>query len=198
MTDKVSFTSMEHGTQTDYDLLMADGEGKTGEFADRILDWLRQLDIDSPYHVTRLEHCLQSATRAERDGADDETIVCALLHDIGDLLGPANHSEVAAALLAPYVSEKNHWIVKHHGVFQMFYYAHHSGGDRNARDNYKGHRWYKDAVRFCERYDQNCFDPNYESEPLSFFAPMVHRVFRRENVRDFETELRYGEEARGA
>ena len=80
----------------------------------------------------------------------------------------------------------------------MFYYAHHSGGDRNARDNYKGHRWYKDAVRFCERYDQNCFDPNYESEPLSFFAPMVHRVFRRENVRDFETELRYGEEARGA
>lgn len=179
MTDKVSFTSMEHGTQTDYDLLMADEEGKTGEFADRILDWLRQLDVDSPYHITRLEHCLQSATRAERDGADDETIVCALLHDIGDLLGPANHSEVAAALLAPYVSEKNHWIVKHHGLFQGYYWFHFIGQNRNAREKYKDHEHYQACVDFCAKWDQPSFDPDYDTLPLEHFEPKVRALFAK-------------------
>ena len=179
--ETVKFVHMADGTREDYALLDRLEEQFTDGLPGRIL-----------------EHCLQSATRAHRAGESEELIVAALVHDIGDMLAPFSHSELAAAVLRPFVSEKTYWIVKHHGVFQMFYYAHHSGGDRNARDNYKGHRWYKDAVRFCERYDQNCFDPNYESEPLSFFAPMVHRVFRRENVRDFETELRYGEEARGA
>ncbi len=180
MTDKVSFTSMEHGTQTDYDLLMADGEGKTGEFANRVLDWLRQLDVDSPYHVTRLEHCLQSATRAERDGADDETIVCALLHDIGDLLGPANHSEVAAALLAPYVSEKNHWIVKYHGLFQGYYWFHFIGQNRNAREKYKDHEHYQACVDFCAKWDQPSFDPDYDTLPLEHFEPKVRALFAKE------------------
>ena len=180
MRQKVSFTAMEHGTQADYDLVMADEEGKAGQFADRVLDWLRQLDGDSPYHITRLEHCLQTATRAERDGADDETIVCALLHDIGDILGPANHSEVAAAILAPYVSEKNHWIVKHHGLFQGYYWFQFIGQDRNARDKYKDHEHYQACADFCEQWDQPSFDPDYDTLPLEHFEPLVRALFAKQ------------------
>ena len=180
MRQKVSFTAMEHGTQADYDLVMADEEGKAGQFADQVLEWLRQMDGDSPYHVTRLEHCLQSATRAEHDGADDETIVCALLHDIGDVLGPANHSEVAAALLAPYVSEKNHWIVKHHGLFQGYYWIHFIGQDRNAREKYRDHEYYQACVDFCANWDQPSFDPDYDTLPLEHFEPKVRALFDRE------------------
>jgi predicted HD phosphohydrolase len=180
MDRKVSFTAMEHGTQADYDLVMADEASKEGQFADRVLDWLRQLDCESPYLITRLGHSLQTATRAERDGADDETIVCALLHDIGDVLAPANHSEVAAALLAPYVSEKNHWIVKHHGLFQGYYWFHFIGGDRNARERYRDHEHYQACVDFCARWDQPSFDPDYDTLPLEHFEPKVRALFAKE------------------
>ena len=106
-------------------------------------------------------------------------IVATLLHDIGDELAPMNHSEYAAAILKPYVSEKTHWIIEKHGEFQMYYYAHHLGGDRNKREKYKKHKYYKDTIDFCEKYDQNSFDPNYKSLPLEFFKPMVKRVFSR-------------------
>ena len=109
---------MEHGTQADWDLILRFHEAQAAQMANKVLAWLRMLDGESPYRVSRLEHCLQTATRAERDGADEETIVCALLHDIGDVLSPANHSQAAAALLQPYVSEINYWIVLHHGLFQ--------------------------------------------------------------------------------
>lgn len=180
MNQKVQFTAMVDGTQSDYDIIFADEATKTGQFAERVLDWLQQLDCDSPYHVTRLGHSLQTATRAERDGADDETIVCALLHDIGDVLAPANHSEVAAALLAPFVSEKNHWVVKHHGLFQGYYWFHFAGGDRNARDVHRNHKYYQACVDFCERWDQPSFDPDYDTLPLEHFAPKVRALFARE------------------
>ena len=106
-------------------------------------------------------------------------VVAALLHDIGDELAPMNHSEYAAAILKPYVSEKIHWIVKMHGLFQTYYYAHHLGGDRFKREQFKDHKYYKDTIDFCENYDQGCFDPNYKSLPLEHFAPMVKRIFSR-------------------
>jgi predicted HD phosphohydrolase len=137
------------------------------------------MDGDSPYQVSRLEHSLQTATRAERDGADDETIVCALLHDIGDVLAPANHSEVAAALLEPYVSAKNHWIVKHHGLFQGYYWFQFIGGDRNARDRYRDHEYYDACVEFCSRWDQPSFNPDYDTLPLEHFAPLVQNLFAK-------------------
>jgi len=171
---------MEHGTQSDYDLIFADEAAKTGQFADRILDWLREMDGESPYCISRLGHSLQSATRAERDGADDETVVCALLHDIGDILAPANHSEVAAALLAPYVSEKNHWIVKHHGLFQGYYWFQFAGEDRNARDRYRDHAHYQACVDFCANWDQPSFDPDYDTLPLEHFEKRVRELFDRE------------------
>ena len=175
--DKVSFTAMEHGTLADYELIgVHDGEVIAGQ-ADRALKWLRMMDGPSPYLVSRLEHSLQSATRAERDGADDETVACALLHDIGDVLAPANHSQVAAALLRPYVSEKNWWVVQHHGLFQGYYYLHHYGRDRDARDEFLDHPYYQDCVEFCARWDQCSFDPDYKSNPLEHYEPLLRELF---------------------
>ena len=130
--------------------------------------------------VTKLTdiHSLQSATRAESDGADKETVVCALLHDLGDVIAPDNHSEVIASILRPYISEKNHWVLKHHGLFQGYYYFHHIGGDRNARERYKDHPFYQDCVDFCEKWDQTSFDPDYPTQPLEYFEPMVRKVLK--------------------
>ena len=180
-TATVSFTSMAAGTREDYELL----ERLEAEFAagtaDRVLEQLRSLAGSlGGYRIDRLEHSLQAATRAYRDDTDEEMVVAALLHDIGDLLSPHNHSELAAAVLRPYVSERTYWIVQQHGLFQSYYYAHHFGEDRNARDRHIDHPWYQDAVDFCHLWDQSSFDPEYESLPLEFFEPIVRRIFARE------------------
>ena len=172
---------MAAGTREDYELLERLEADFAAGAADRVLEQLRGLAGSlAGYQVDRLEHSLQCATRAHRDGADEEMVVAALLHDIGDLLSPHNHSEMAAAVLRPYVSERVYWIVRQHGLFQSYYYAHHTGGDRNARDRYLDHPWYQDAVDFCHRWDQPSFDPAYESRPLEFFEPLVRRIFARE------------------
>jgi predicted HD phosphohydrolase len=172
----VSFTQMKDGTAEDYALLGRIEAKQMQDFPDRVLGWLRTMDDSAGYQISRLEHSLQAATRAHRAGENEETVVCALLHDIGDYLAPGNHSEVAAAVLKPYVSEKNYWIVKHHGVFQGYYYFHLIGLNPHERERWRDHPYYKATVDFCENYDQNSFDPHYESEPLTFFEPMVHRV----------------------
>jgi len=177
---KVSFTEMKKGTKDDYLLLDKNEKDFAKKTAERILKFLSSLtETLEGYQVSRLEHSLQSATRALRAGESEEMIVAALLHDIGDELAPMNHSEYAAAILKPYVSEKTHWIVEKHGEFQAFYYAHHLGGNRNKRDKYKGHKYFDACVNFCEKYDQCSFDPNYESYPLERFEPMVRRIFAR-------------------
>ena len=108
-----------------------------------------------------------------------DLVVGALLHDIADGFAPENHSEAAAALLAPYVDDETHWVIKHHGVFQGYYYFHHLGGDRDARDQYLESPYYQASVEFCAEYDQNCFDPAYDTLPLDTFVPMMHEVFSR-------------------
>ena len=177
---KVSFKEMKKGTKEDYLLLDKHEQKFVKGTADRILNFMSTLtETLEGYQVSRLEHSLQTATRALKDGASDEMIVAALLHDIGDELAPLNHSEYAAAVLKPYVSEKTHWIIEKHGEFQTYYYAHHFGGDRNKRDKYKDHKYYQACVNFCEKYDQASFDPDYKSLPLSEFEPMVKRIFSR-------------------
>ena len=177
---KVSFTEMKNGTKDDYQLLEKLESQYERKTADRILDYLAsQTTTLEGYQITRLEHSLQSATRALNDGADEEMIVAALLHDIGDELAPLNHSEYAASVLKPYVSEKTHWIIEKHGEFQMYYYAHHLNGNRNQRDKYKGHKYYEDTVNFCENWDQKSFDPNYKSLPLKKFEPFIKKIFSR-------------------
>ncbi len=177
----VNFTQMKDGTYEEYQQLNQLESQYISHTAERVLEHLRQLENSlAGYKVSRLEHALQSATRAWRDNAGEEMTVAALLHDIGDCLAPANHGELAAAILRPYVSERVYWVLKYHGVFQGYYYFHHLGGDRNARDEYKGHEHYQACVDFCEKWDQSSFDPDYESLPLEFFEPMVRRIFERE------------------
>jgi len=171
---QAQFKSMTEATAEDWAII-----GKHhGEFclglAKRLVEHLKMLDGDFG-----LSHSLQSASRAHRAGKDEEYVVCALLHDIGDTLGPFNHADMAATILQPFVSEKNHWIIKHHGIFQGYYFFHYLGLDRNARDVLIDHPYYQDCAEFCEEYDQNCFDSEYDSEPLSFFEPMVDRVFEK-------------------
>ena len=179
--EKVKFTQMKDGTKEDYDLLSKYEEKFSKDLPDRILDALRNLDssVDG-YQVTRLEHSLQSATRAEKDGADEEMVVATLVHDIGDNLAPYNHSQLVASVLRPYVSEKVYWIMLHHGIFQEYYYAHHIGRDRNSREKFKDHPYYQDAVDFCEKWDQKSFDPDYESYSLEYFEPKVRKLFSKE------------------
>jgi predicted HD phosphohydrolase len=176
VSEVVGFTRMADGTAEDYALLARLEAEEMRGFPDRVLGWLLTMEDSAGYQVSRLEHSLQAATRAERAGEDEETVVCALLHDIGDHLAPANHSEVAAAVLRPYVSERNYWVVKHHGVFQGVYYFHHVGLDPSARERWRGHPYYQATVDFCENYDQNSFDPSYDTLPLSHFEPMVRHV----------------------
>ena len=177
---KVNFIEMKKGTKDEY-LLLDEYEQKYIEgTADRILKFMGGLNKTlEGYKITRLEHSLQAATRAFNDKADEEMVVATLLHDIGDELAPVNHSEYAASVLKPYVSKKTHWIIEKHGEFQMYYYAHHLGKNQNQRNKYKDHKYYKDAVMFCEKWDQASFDPNYKSMTLEDFKPMVKKIFSR-------------------
>ena len=174
----VAFTEMANGTAEDYALLHRLESEYVRDLPARLVAALRELDSSlGGYRVSRLQHSLQSATRAEAAGEADEMVAAALLHDIGDGLAPLAHGEMAAAILKPYVSERIYWIIKHHGLFQMYYYAHHLGGDRHARDQFRGHQWFQDCADFCQNYDQNCFDPDYPTQPLEHFIPLLVRVF---------------------
>jgi predicted HD phosphohydrolase len=180
MSKIVSFRHMEDGTREDY-LLLDESERRYAEsLGERVLESLKKLDHSLyGYPVSRLQHSLQTATRASRDGADDEMIAAALLHDIGDELAPYNHSEMAAAILRPYVRPEVTWIVAHHGLFQNYYYVHHLGGDRHARDRLRDHPWYEACAHFCAAWDQCSFDPDYPHERLEHFEPLVRRIFAR-------------------
>jgi predicted HD phosphohydrolase len=176
--ENTSFTRMVDATAEDYGVILRHSLGFQQELPDRVLRHLSLLAGDTGgYAVDRLTHSLQTATRAERDGRDEEYVVCALLHDIGDTLASLNHSELAAVILQPFVSEENHWIVKHHGIFQGYYFFHHFGLDRNMRDRYRDHPLWNACAQFCSAYDQNSFDPAYDTLPLEHFEPMVKRVF---------------------
>ena len=177
----VKFVEMKDGDKEDYLLLQELEKPYLKMTPNRIIEELkRQGDVSlEGYKITRLEHGLQSGTRALRDGADLDWIIGALLHDIGDGLAPQNHDRMSAEVVRPYVREEVSWVVEHHGIFQMIYYAHHYGWDKNARDRFKDNIYFKSCSDFCERWDQSCFDPNYNSEPLDTFEPIIKEVFSR-------------------
>ncbi|WP_109463953.1 HD domain-containing protein [Albibacillus kandeliae] len=178
--DRVSFTAMKDGTAEDYAFLNEHEVEYARGTADRLLRAMTDLDESlSGYQITRLGHSLQSATRAWRDGADTDWVVSALLHDIGDIYAPYNHDEYAAAIIRPFVREQCAWCVATHADFQMLYYGHLVGGDQHKRDRHAGQPYFDDCAEFCERWDQSSFDPNYDTLPLTFFAPMVQEVFAR-------------------
>lgn len=177
----VSFTQMKDGSKQDYELLRGLEASYFAGTADRLLREMASQaeETIAGYQITRLEHGLQSATRARREGADEDWVVATLLHDIGDGLAPQNHDRMAAEILRPFLREEVTWVVEHHGIFQMVYYAHHYGWDPEQRRQFVDHPCYQSCVDFCERWDQASFDPDYPTDPLESFAPAVHRVFAR-------------------
>ncbi|RYE04357.1 MAG: HD domain-containing protein [Sphingomonadales bacterium] len=178
--ERARFTAMAEGTQEDWNIIGGQFMGFADGLADRVLAHLKLLDGDfGGFPVDRLQHSLQTATRAHRDGRAEDYVVMALLHDIGDTLGSYNHPEIAAAILRPFVSEELHWVCEKHGAFQGYYFFHFLGLDRDAREDFRGHQHFEACREFCEKYDQAAFDPEYASEPLEFFEPMVRRIFAR-------------------
>lgn len=178
--ERASFTAMTEGTAEDWAIIGKEYRSFAKGVADRVLDHLQLLKGDfGGFPVCRLEHSLQTATRAHRDGRDERYVVMALLHDIGDTLGTYNHPDVAAAIVKPFVPEEYHWICEKHGAFQGYFYFHLVGMDRDIREQWRGHPHFEACAHFCEKYDQAAFDQNYDSAPLSFFEPMVRRVMER-------------------
>lgn len=171
------FHAMAEGTAAQWQAI-ADGDRLyAAALPDRVLTQLEMLaDSRHGFAIDRLQHCLQSATRAANDGRDEEYVVCALLHDIGDVLAPHDHADYAAMVLRPYVSGQNHWMIRHHGLFQEQYFNHFFGGSRDAREEFRGHRWFDATAEFCELYDQCAFDPGYPTAGLADFVPMVRHV----------------------
>ena len=178
--ERAKFREMKEGTQEDWALIGGEYMAFAQGLPDRVLAHLKLLDGDfGGFPICRLEHSLQTATRAHRDGRDEAYVVMALLHDIGDTLGTFNHPEVAASIIKPFVSEEVHWICQNHGHFQGYYYFHYLGMDRESREQFRGSPHFDACAEFCEKYDQAAFDPDYRSEPLEFFEPMVRRVMAR-------------------
>ena len=177
-TTRPSWTRFKEATREDV-LAIEEGEKRTAQgVAQRVLDYIASTAGEEQEHmpVNQVSHCLQVATRAYRDGKDEEYVVCALLHDIGGFLATENHADFSAAILRPYVSEANHWMIKHHPLFQGVHFFEHLDIDRDVRHRFRDHPHYEHTVEFCDRYDEVAFDPNYDSLPLEFFAPMVRRV----------------------
>lgn len=178
-SERAAFTRMDQSTAEDWQIIARNlTEHAQTTVADRVLEQLAHLEGDhGGFAVDRLTHSLQTAYRAEQDGRDDEYIVCALLHDVGDVLAPFNHPAIAAAILKPYVAEANHWMVANHGTVQGYYFWHHLGRDRNARDALKDSEFYDHTVEFCAKYDMPAFDPDGTTPPLSHYEPLLRTMF---------------------
>ena len=178
MNDRATFTRMDQSTAQDWALIAAEFRPFSQALPDRILAHLKLLDGDyGGFPIDRYSHCLQTAKLALRDGRDEEYVVCALLHDIGDTLGCYNHPDIAAAILKPFVDDANLWMVQSHGIFQGYNFFHHIGMNRDMRDMFKGHAHYARTEEFIELYDNPAFDPKGETLPIAEFEPMLRRVF---------------------
>ena len=180
MNQQARFTRFEDCTEEDCAVILENHKAFAADVADRVISHLKLLNGDfGGFQVDRLEHSLQTATRALRDGKDEEYVVCALLHDIGDTLGPLNHGGVAAAILQPYISDANHWMISNHTIFQGYYYYEFMGLDKNAREQHKDNPHYQHTLEFIEKYDMPTFDKEYDSMTLEEFTPIVRRVMSK-------------------
>jgi predicted HD phosphohydrolase len=176
---RTSFRSFQESTADDWATIIPQLEISQSLVAERVIDLLRALEADhGGFPVNRLEHSLQTATRAERDGRDDEYVFCALVHDIGDTLSPYNHPDIAAGIVKPFVSEANHFMVAQHGIFQGYYFWHHIGLDRDAREAYRDSPYFEYTEEFCAKYDSTAFDADYRSNPLEHYEPLIRAQLR--------------------
>ena len=177
---KVSFTKMSEGTKEDFQLIAENDEVTAMELPERIIEHLKMMaEDDGAYRIDRMQHVLQAATRCERDGGDDDWIAATLVHDLGDVLAPFSQAEVAYEIIKPFVREDVAWTIKHHGIFQMYYNKNLSSEARQSREKFSDHPCYQQTIDFCEKWDQCSFDPDYISEALDHFIPVIQRVFTR-------------------
>ena len=191
MNARATFTRMEDSTAADWALIVPEVMKMAKSLPDRVLAHLALLEGDyGGFPVDRYQHSLQAGTLALKDGRDDEYVACALLHDIGDTLGTYNHPDVAVAILKPFVSEANLWMVQHHGIFQGYNFFHHIGMDRNMRDAFKGHAHYERTAEFVERYDNPAFDPKAEVLPIAEFEPVLRRLMAAPKNSVYKAALR--------
>lgn len=180
MNARAHFTRMQDSTADDWKLIGGEFMQFSQGLPERVMAHLKLLEGDyGGFPVDRYTHSLQTATRALRDGRDEEYVVCALLHDIGDTLGSFNHPDIAAAILKPFVSEENHWMVQHHGIFQGHYFFHHIGLDRDLREQFRAHPCFARTEEFCALYDNPAFDPQAETLPITEFEPLLRRLMAR-------------------
>lgn len=178
MSQRTNFKAMVDSTQGDWDIIVNEQKAFVAKLPDRVMQHLLLLEDDfGGFPIDRLQHCLQTAELAAADGRDDEYVVCALLHDIGDSLGSLNHADVAAVILEPFVSEANHWMVKHHAIFQGYNFFHYLGMDRNLRDNFRASPHYERTEEFVEKYDNPAFDNDKPRLELATFEPLIRKVF---------------------
>ena len=176
----VSFTAMKDGSAEDFLIIQSNDEVTAAELPERIIEHLKEMGKDDgAYKISRLDHVLQCATRASRDGADEDWVIAALLHDIGDVLAPFTHGQVAAEILRPFVRDEVYWVVRNHGIFQMYYNKSLSAEERNSRERFRDHPYFQSAVDFCEKWDQCSFDPEYSQYELSYFIPVIRKIFTR-------------------
>lgn len=191
MNARAQFVRMEDSTQKDWQLIGGEFMHFTQGLPERVLAHLKLLEGDyGGFPVDRYTHSLQTATLALRAGRDEEYVVCALLHDIGDTLGTFNHPDIAAAILQPFVSEANHWMVKHHGIFQGHYFFHHVGLDRDLREQFREHPHFERTAEFCALYDNPAFDPKAETLPISEFEPMLRRLMAQPRQSVYKNALK--------
>jgi len=179
-TDHAGFSAMTESTVEDWAAISKCAAAFNKMLPDRVIAHLKLLDGDfGGFKVDRLEHSLQTATRAHRAGKPEDYVVAALVHDIGDTLASFNHAELGAVIMKPFLSEADHWMLHHHGIFQGYYFFHHLGLDRDMRERFRGHPHFEHCAQFCHLFDQNSFDPSYDSMPLEAFEPMMRRVMAR-------------------
>jgi len=177
----VSFTEMKNGTVEDYQIIAANDKHTANELPKRLIDHLKEMaDDNGAYKISRLDHVLQCATRIDNDNGDEDWIIAGLFHDIGDVLAPFTHGQVASEIIRPFVREEVSWVVRNHGVFQMYYNISLSEEERHSRDTFKTHPYFQSAIDFCEKWDQNSFDPEYSTKSLDYFIPIIKQVFSRE------------------
>jgi predicted HD phosphohydrolase len=187
---RATFVRMEDSTAEDWKKIAGEYMPFAAKLPDRLIAHLKLLEGDyGGFPVDRWTHSLQTATRALRDGRDEEYVVCALFHDVGDTLGTYNHFDIAAAILKPFVSDANLWMVQNHGIFQGYYFFHHIGLDRNLREQFRGHPHFARTEEFCALYDNPAFDPMAETLPISEFEPMVRRVFAQPRNSIYKTAV---------
>jgi predicted HD phosphohydrolase len=173
-----TFTRMDESNAEQWKLIGRETIEHQGRTPAAVLAMLRSLAaVTDGFAVDQLTHCLQTATLAERAGADDEVVIASLCHDIGKAVSVPNHPRIAAEILAPYVRADVYQMILAHQDFQGRHYYHHFGGDPDAREQYRGQPWFELAERFADEWDQIAFDPAYDTLPLEHFEPRLRALF---------------------